>query len=218
MQEDKVCVAALNRGKSLRLHNPTPREQWLTSIGSLTPGDIVSLSWKLARRYHRPHLEDGDWNPATFAKVDLLPEDELVKRLSANAFRSIDHAFGKPCFHSENGNAAFVPGKGSRSLASVIVSSVRAYPHGEGVRADFADSRGEWRMVPVEDLAIRNHQMQCSSCASDLPKLLASEFQGSRALLRVGLGRPFQSSDSATACWLQVNHIFLIPSKRHHFV
>jgi hypothetical protein len=218
LQGDKVCIAAVHGGSSIRLHSPTPKEHWLRSIGGLTPGDAVSLTWRVARRCHRPHLEDGDWNPALFTKVDRLPEDELVKRLSANSFRSIKDAFGKPCFYSENGNAAFTPGKGSRSLASVPVSSVRAYPYRDGVRVDFADGRREWTMAPIEDLAVRHHQTQCSSCSSNLPNLLASEFEGTQAVLRVGLGRPFQAGDGATACYLQVNHIFLIPSKRRHFV
>ncbi len=218
MQGDNVCIAALNQGKSLRLHSPAPREQWLRSIGGLRPGDIVSLSWKLRRRYQRPHLEDGDWSPAVLSKVDRLPEDELVKRISSKAFRTIERAFGKPCFYSENGNAAFTPGKGSRSLASVMASSVRVYPYADGVRVDFADERRQWTMAPIEDLAIRNHQARCSSCASNLPQLLAAEFEGAQALLRVGLGRPFQAGDGTPAtCYLQINHIFLIPSKRKHF-
>ena len=218
MQGDKVCVAALHSGSSIRLHNPSPREQWLQSIGGLIPGDIVSLTWKTARRFQRPHLEDGDWNPAAFRKVDRLPEDELAKRLSTYAFRSLQDAFGNPCLYSESGNAAFHPRKGPRSLASLLVSSVRTYPHEDGVRVDFTDSNREWTMVPMEDLAVRNHQNRCRLCSSQLPTLLTSEFGGSQAVLRVGLGRPFQAGDRAPACYLQVNHIFLIPSRRSHFV
>ncbi len=117
MEGDNVCIAALNQGKSLRLHSPAPREQWLRSIGGLTPGDILSLSWKLPRRYQRPHLEDGDWNPESITKAARLPEDELVKRLSASTFLSIKDAFGKPCFYSDNGNAAFAPGNISSMCA-----------------------------------------------------------------------------------------------------
>ena len=218
MQGNNVCIAALRGGNSIRLNSPAPKDHWLRSIGGLTPGDAVSLTWRAARRCHRPHLEDGDWNPALFTKVHRLPDDELIKLLSANAFRSIKDAFGKPCFYSESGNAAFTPSKGARSLASVIVSSVRAYPYGEGVRADFVDDRREWTRVPIEDLVIRDHQTNCSSCSSSLPALLASEFGGTQAVLRVGLARPFEAKPNAAACYLQVNHVFLIPSKRDHFV
>jgi len=218
MQGDKLCIAALDGGKAVRLHNPGPREEWLRSKGGLAPGDIVSLCWKSPRRCQRPHLEDRDWNPESLSKVERIPEDELAQRLSNSAFRSIKDAFGPPCFYSENGNAAFTPGKGARSLASVGVGSARVYPYEEGVRVDFADGRQEWSMVPLEDLAVRNHRAHCSSCTANLPKLLASEFEGGQAILRVGLGRPFQSGGNPPACYLQVNHIFLIPSKRIHFV
>lgn len=218
MQRDKVCIAALHQGKSMRLDNPAPREQWLQSMGGLAPGDVVSLTWRVARRYSRPHSEDGEWNPAAFAKGDRLLEDDLVALLVTKVFRSVGDAFGKPCFYSENGNAAFTAGKGARSLASVTVSSVSPYPHADGVRADFVDAKQEWKMVPVEDLAVRNHRARCQACSSDFSSLLESEFQGGQAILRVGLGRPFQWGDRPPACYLQVNHIFLIPSKRQHFV
>ena len=218
MQGDNVCIAALHRGKSIRLHDPAPREQWLRSIGGLTPGDAVTLTWRAARRCRRPHLEDGDWNPDLFTKVERLPEDEFIKRLSASAVGSIKDAFGMPNFYSENGNAAFTPSKVSRSLASVIASSIKVYPFGDGVRVDFADRRREWTMAPMEDLTIRNHQTQCSLCSCNLRSLLASEFEGTEAVLRVGLSRPFDNGDNEAACYLQVNHIFGIPSRQRHFV
>lgn len=218
MQGDKVCIAALDKGKAVRLHNPVPKEEWLRLIGGLAPGDVVSLSWKSPRRYQRPYLEDRDWNPESLSKVEHVAEDELAQRLSDSAFLSIKDAFGQPCFHSENGNAAFAVGKGARSLASVGVDSVRVYPHEEGVRVDFADRRQEWSMVPLEDLAVRNHRAHCSACSTSLPTSLASEFEGGPAILRVGVGRPFQSGGYPPACWMQVNHIFLIPSRRNHFV
>jgi hypothetical protein len=218
MQGDKVCIAALHRDKSIRLHDPAPREQWLRLMGGLSPGDAVTLTWRPARRRRRPHLEDGDWNPDLFTKVDRLREDEFIKRLSAIAFSSIKDTFGKPCFYSENGNAAFTPGKGSRSLASVTATSVRVYPFGDGVRVDFADSRREWTMAPMEDLIVRNHQSQCSSCSCNLRSLLASEFEGTQAVLRVGLSRPFENEDYEAACYLQVNHVFLTPPRQGHFV
>ena len=218
MQGDKVCIAALHRDGALRLHNPSPREHWLQSIGGLTPGDIVSLTWKLPRSYHRPHVEDRDWNPAMFGKIDRLPEDRLIERLSANAFRSIVDAFGEPCFYSENGNPAFTPGRSSRSLASVLARSIRARPHQAGVRVSFIDEHQEWSTIPLEDFVVRQHQTQCRGCSSYLSKLLVSEFEGDRALLRMGLTRQFQAEGRTPACYLQVNHIFLMPSQRKHFV
>jgi len=162
-------------------------------------------------------VEDADWNPASLEKVDRLPEDELVRELTALAFSSLQDAFGKPYFYSDSGNAAFPPDRGSRSLAFLTVNSVRAYPYGGGVRVDFTDSDREWTMASMEDLSVRTHQAQCGSCSGGLSESLASEFEGREALLGVGLGRPFQYGDNPTACYLQVNHIFLIPSRRKHF-
>ncbi len=85
MEGDRVCIAGLNGRNSIRLHQPPPREQWLRSIGGLTPGDAVSLSWKSPRRYTRPHLEDADWNPALFTRVSRLSDDELVRRTASQA-------------------------------------------------------------------------------------------------------------------------------------
>jgi hypothetical protein len=199
MHQDKVCVAAIHRRGSIRLHNPHPREQWLRSIDGLAPGDVVSLTWRPVRRYRPPHSEDGDWNPARFEKIRHLSDEELVERLRGRAFSGIEKAFGKPRFQSENGNAAFAPDQGSRSLASLLVNSIRLYPVGEGVRADFTDDRHQWKMVPVEDLAIRSGRHPYT-------------LEATQALLRVGLGRPFQAGERPPACYLQVNHVFPLPS------
>ena len=218
MQGDKVCIAALDQGKPIRLYEPSPNELWLRSIDGLRPGDAVSITWKSPRRCRRPHVEDSDWNPSSFIKTDPLADGDFVQHLSAGAFPSVRKAFGQPCFHSQGGNTAFKPDKGSRSLASVAAGPVRVYPHEEAIRVDFTDEADEWKMVPLEDLAVRMHQTHCQPCSSDLPGWLASEFEGARAILRVGLGRPFKAKDLSPACWLQVNHVFLMPSKRKHFV
>jgi hypothetical protein len=179
MQQDKVCVAAMHRRGSIRLHSPQPRQQWLRSIDGLVPGDVVSLTWRPVRRYRPPHSEDGDWNPARFEKIRQLSDEDLLQRLRGSAFSGIEKAFGKPRFQSENGNAAFAPNQGRRSLASLLVNSIRLYPVGEGVRADFTDDRHQWKMVPVEDLAIRSG-------------LHPYAVEATQALSRVGLSRPFK--------------------------
>ncbi len=219
MEGDQVCIAALGARRGIRLHDPQPKEPWLRSIGGLAPGDVVSLMWKPPRSFSRPHVEDADWNPSALTKDGRLSQHDLIERLSVGAFDTFEKVFGKPCFYSDKGNAAFPPGRGSRSLATIVVKSTRAYPYGGGIRVDFSDSKRDWCMAPLEDLAVRKHQRQCKSCWSSLPDLLLSEFQGSGAILRIGLGRSFQvAAGQPAACWMQVNHIFLIPSKRKHFV
>jgi hypothetical protein len=218
MQGDSVCIAGQEGRTSLRLHEPAPSERWLRSIGGLTPGDLVSVSVKRPRQTRRPHLEDGDWNPSSLEKRRRLADDELASLLLDSAHRSVSDVFGKPSLVSDAGNAAFQPGKGSRSLASLSVSWVRVYPFGSGVRADFAESSRKWQRVPVEDLAIRTHEGRCGVCASHLADLLSAEFDGGPAVLRIGLGRPFQADSSRLSCWMQLNHIILVPSRREHFV
>ncbi len=218
MQGDRVCIAAHDGRGSIRLHEPPPTDRWLDSIRSLAPGDVISVECRSPRQCQKPHVEDRVWNPTTFQKLTTLPASDLADRLSQSAFGSIKDAFGKPRFYSDNGNAAFAPGRGSRSLASLVVSSVRVYLCERGIRVDFVDDRDRWTMAPLEDLSVRRHQAQCTSCRSSLASLLSSEFGGSNAVLRVGVGRPFEEREGETACWLQVNHVFPIPPKKKHFV
>jgi hypothetical protein len=218
MQSPYVCVAAVHQGRNIRLHNPRPDDRWVKSIAGLVPGDVVSVDWQQAQSLP-PHTEDGKWHPATFVKRHRLTETELADLLSANAFTSVQDVFGAPWFRGKAGNAAFQPGKGARSLASILARSVQVYPDFDGIRVDFVDTQEAWTGVPLEDLIVRQHQNQCTTCASHLSRLLANEFQGSDAVLRVGLGRQFQARGyPSAACWMQVNHIFLMPAKRKHFV
>jgi len=197
MSGEKVCVAALAGKQNIRLHEPAPRERWLSTIGGLAPGDVVKLDWRPARRYRLPHAEDGDWSPATLTKLAAVSSDELISRLKPKAVRSVRDAFGQPWIYSERGNPAFRPGQGSKSLATLAVRSVRLYQHGEGLRADFADEQTTWKMVPVEDLALGTQGS-------------VARFECGEALLRVGLGRPFEANGKPAACYLQVNHVFPI--------
>jgi len=194
MSGDKVCIAGLTRRSAIRLSEPTPRQGWLDSIGGLAPGDVVNLNWRPARRYRRPHGEDGTWNPSTLVKTSTLPTENFFERLEAGALRSIVDAFGRPWFYSERGNPAFKPDRGSRSLATVKVHFATVYGHGDGIRVDFRDDKTTWTMVPVEDLALRRRRP---------PEGL----NYSETILRAGLGRPFQANDKPAACYLQVNHI-----------
>lgn len=218
MYPPNVCIAAAYQRQSIRLHNPQPNDQWVQAIGGLTPGDVVSVNWKPAHRPTPPHTEDGEWDSASFKKLHRLTEIELTDYLSAHAFMSVQEAFGPPWIRGTGGNAAFQPGRGIRSLASILARSVRVYPHFQGIRVDFVDSQDSWTRAPLEDLIARQHRKQCQVCSSRLSIFLANEFQGSNAVLRVGLARQFQAGGHPSACWMQVNHVFLVPSKRKHFV
>lgn len=221
MAGDAVCIAAADGANAIRLSTPQPRDEWLRSVGGLSPGDEITVTWRQEKRYRPPHIEDGRWVPSSLTKIGRVTGEELIARLGAHSCPSVGKAFGEPAFRSPRGNPAFSPGRGSRSLVTLRVKRIAMRPFGSGVRADFVDDDGVWKMVPMEDLAIRVHQARCPDCAGDgLAENLTAESSGEEALVRIGLGRPFQATaDSRPGCYLQVNHVFpLAPSHPPHFV
>lgn len=218
MRGANACIAAIVNDKSIRLDSPQPNDNWIQSIGGLAPGDVVSVDWKPTKGATPPHTEDGEWDSSSLKKLRHLTDSELTASLSARALDSVQDAFGAPAIRGTGGNAAFSPGKGRRSLASVRASSVTVRVQFGKVRVAFEDARRSWAGVPLQDLVVKRHLNGCKSCQSKAENRLQSEFNGSPALLRVGLAREFQVGDYPSACWMQINHIFLIPSKRKHFV
>jgi hypothetical protein len=218
MRLSNVCIAAAHQGRTIRLHNPQPKDQWVKSIGGLVPGDVVSLNWRPTVKPAPPHTEDGEWDPDTFTKHRRLAETELVSLLSANASTSVRTAFGAPWFRGSGGNAAFRPGEGTRSLATIRVATIKVDVSFGKMRVSFEDTENRWTAVPLQDLAVKQHQEQCQTCASNLAQALKREFEGAHAMVRVGLARQWQVPGHPSACWMQVNHIFLMPPKRKHFV
>lgn len=213
-----VCIAAAHQGQTIRLHNPQPDDRWVKSIGGLVPGDVVSLNCWPIPEPAPPHTEDCEWDPATFVKRRRLTEDALIDRLSTNAFDCVEDAFGRPEIRGKGGNAAFRPGEGARSLATIRAMTVEVDVSFEKVRVTFEDAKNRWAAVPLQDLVVKQHQQQCRTCASNLGQALKREFEGAHAMVRVGLARQWQVPGHPSACWMQVNHIFLIPPKRKHFV
>jgi hypothetical protein len=200
MQGDRVCIAALSAGRTVRLHEPHPHEGWLASIGGLEPGDVVRVYCRPANQVSLPHTEDYEWNPASVLKIAHLGRAQLAGHLEGAAFATVREAFGEPAIRSKGGTDAFACGRGKRSLATLAVSQLRVYRFQSGIRADFTDRERSWTMVPVEDLALRTGRMQ-----------MPSPVPGGDALLRIGVGRPFAHDGVPAACYLQVNHI-IIPS------
>jgi len=214
----RVCIAALAGSRPIRLQVPTPTETWIDRVGGLMPGDLVSVDWTPSRVTRPPHVEDGSWDVGMCARIRRLSEDQLIDRLQTRAFDSVEEAYGPPLIRGKNGSCAFRPGSGSSSLASVRASSVAVRVSFGKVRVAFADTRGEWADVPLQDLAVKRHLRDCTACRMRAQQHLRAEFQGGLALLRVGLAREWPVGDYQPACWMQVNHIFLIPSRRKHFV
>jgi hypothetical protein len=215
---DGVCIAAAHQGRTIRLANPQPRDEWVASVGGLMPGDVVSLDCRPIPKPAPPHTEDYEWDPATFVKRRRLTEDALIDRLSADAFDCVEDAFGTPWFCGANGNAAFRPGEGARSLATIRAITVKVHASFGEIRVTFEDAKNHWAAVPLQDLLVKQHQQRCRTCASNLEQALKREFESANAMVRVGLAREWRVPDHPSACWMQVNHIFLMPAKRNHFV
>lgn len=217
MRSPNVCIAAAFEDRPIRLDNPQPRDGFVQALGGLTPGDVVSVDWKPTEGSTPPHIEDGEWVSSSLKKLRRLTEPELATYLSNRAFNSIQDAFGVPSIRGTGGNAAFSPNSGTRSLASILARSVRVYLDFNRIRVDFADSLDSWTRVPLEDLTVRRHQSECSICQSRLADVL-QELCGDAAVLRIGLARPFQTPQYPLLCWMQVNHIFVLPPKRDHLL
>jgi len=218
MQPPNVCIAAVHQGRTIRLTNPQPRDEWVASVDGLMPGDVVSLDCRPIPKPTPPHTEDCEWDPATFVKRRSLTEDALTDRLSGDAFDCVEDAFGRPWIRGTGGNAAFRPGEGVRSLATIRTLAVKVDVSFGKIRVTFEDAKNRWAAVPLQDLLVKQHQQRCRTCASNLGQALKSEFEGAHAMVRVGLARQWQVPGHPSACWMQVNHIFLMPAKRKHFV
>ena len=211
MRDDRVCVAGISGRKCVRLHEPSPTTDLLASLGGLAPGDVIRVQWRYARRWTPPHKEDARWRPNTVERREPSGLEALYERLSASAFGSVSSAFGDPKYLTSKGNPAFPTHRGKRSLASITASDVRVYRYSDGLRANFKDADQEWRMLPVESIAIREHFARCEECRR------TGEMRASSAALRVGLGRPFRPDGEEPGCFAQVNNVVPADSAGSHF-
>lgn len=209
MQGDRVCVAGLVGKNTVRLAEPAPTRQLLKKIGGLASGDVIGVDWNRLSRYRPPHTEDCRWRPTSALRRPSLEPEALYSRLAPAAFGSVHEAFGKPKFLARKGNPAFPSDKGKRSLATISATNVRVYRFGDCLRAEFEDSETSWRMLPVESIAIRDHFKVCSECKR------TGETRAESALLRVGLGRPFQPDGEQLGCFAQVNAVVSQESGSH---
>jgi len=211
MRDDRVCVAGISGRKSVRLHEPPPTVELLASLGGLTAGDVIRVQWRYSNRWTPPHKEDARWRPATVDRRRRLSHAQQHEMLFGSAFASVTEAFGNLKYLSNRGNPAFPTQTGKRSLASIHATDVHVYRLADGLRADFKDARQGWRMLPVESIAIREHFSACAECRR------TGEARASSAILRVGLGRPFQPDGQEPACFAQVNCVVQADVAESHF-
>jgi hypothetical protein len=218
MRRPNICVAGFAGGKTIRLDSPSPTEELLAASGGLRPGDVVDVFWRPRGDTRPPHMEDGEWRKASLRRLRKVGLPALTGVLEQRAQASIRQAFGDPKLMGKGGNPAFPYGQGNRSLASVLARNVRVRITYNRPRVDFADASDSWKNLPLEDLMIHQHLEDCPQCRSRPEPMLSGEFDSDRAVLRIGLGRPFVSDDYPAACWMQVNGIYPLPAQRRHFV
>jgi hypothetical protein len=217
MRRPNICVAGYAGGRTYRFDSPSPTEETLAECGGLRPGDVVEVFWRTAPNLKPPHMEDGEWRRSSLRLVRRISLASLTRFLSEHSVQSVREAFGPPKLMGKGGNPAFPTGKGMRSLASVLARNVRVRITYNRPRVEFADAADSWKSLPFEDLAVHQHLEGCLDCCPRPLPALSCEFDCERAVLRVGLGRPFASDEYPAACWLQVNGIYPIPPQRKHF-
>jgi hypothetical protein len=220
MSGDAVCVAGLDlaNDETVRLANPQPTQRLIATLGGLAPGDILKLDAKPLRKLEPPHLEDCEWNPRSLKRVGAATLSEMQQALEATAFPSVQAAFGDPVTRGRFGNSAWSPGTGLRSLATISVVYVRAASDkNDRPRIAFKDDALDyWPAVPMQDLRVKLHQANCPDCGDTHLDRLKEEFDANRALIRVGLTRPFSPGEGTEpTCWLQVTNVLAKP--RTHF-
>ncbi len=218
MSGDAVCIAGMDMasGATLRLADRTPTRRLLRSYGGFRPTDIITVQYEPKRRTEPPHTEDGRWDHLTLRKDGTIDPTVLTRLLTPKAFNSVEEAFGAPAFKGRNGNSAWLPGQGLRSLATVRASAIRAHLAGDALRVKFTDAGGgHWPAAPFQDLAVKTHPQTCASCAAGFLRNVAGEFDADDVLVRVGLTRPFSAGDTPPGCWLQVTNV--LNGARSHF-
>ncbi|MBI5287785.1 MAG: hypothetical protein HY873_02305 [Chloroflexi bacterium] len=220
MSADTVCVAGLDLAtdETIRLANPQPTQRLIAALGGLAPGDILKVDAKRMRNAVPPHVEDCEWNPRSLKRVGISPVSDLAKAVQSTVLTSVEQAFSEPSIKGRNGNSAWEPGSGVRSLATVSVLYVRACADKNNrPRLAFKDDTlAYWPGVPLQDLRVKQHQAKCESCGTDHLERFKEEFDANRALIRVGLTRPFAPEGSEPLCWLQVTNVLSKP--REHFL
>jgi hypothetical protein len=219
MAGDTVCIAGLDLAsdETVRLANPQPTQRLIAALGGLAPGDILKLDCKPLRNATPPHVEDCEWNPRSLKKVGVSPLPDLQKAVQPTIFSSVEQAFGPPSIRGRNGNSAWEPGSGAHSLATISVLYVRAgVDKNDRVRLAFKDDAlAYWPGLPLQDLVVKCHQAKCEPCQNDPVEQVRGDFDAKRALIRVGLTRPFAPEGAEPVCWLQVTNVLSKP--REHF-
>jgi hypothetical protein len=156
-----------------------------------------------------PEIEDHLFDPQRVFRVRDTDPDEFWRLLSEVALPSLSGIFGADLVYRDGGYTIDVGG-GQVALGclSVPISPVLRVDRFNKIRVDFSDGDNPVDLV-LTDLRFyhKDQQTPRQEVVADVGARLAA---GVRAILSVGLGRPWQKQgDSQPRHWVQVNNIHL---------
>jgi hypothetical protein len=191
---------------------------WFRPFEGHTRWEVYELVKPESAEPRPPHVEDV-WVVKLRPRGRLATPDQRRAILQATLAKPGEALFGQPLQATRSG-AFLQPGVGQRSLATVKVpaaSIVFGASRREGaVEPDFR------AQLPVPDLGVRSmpvkdHHLllRAKAAGPDIAQQIAAlqaavGAMGNEVAVRLGLSRPFSSSDgTATAtCWLMADGFF----------
>lgn len=213
MKQRFICVAGIDTetGKHVRPLVPFSgftRMQLLRRGGPFDIGSVVDLgAVKYAGR--APELEDHNFQKGHARRVGEEAAGDYWRRLEAVSQDTLADIFG-PDLRPQGRTLALEPHKGEASLGCLALRSAASLHVDErgSIRIEFTDGE-HTANAPVTDL--RLHATDLETPEHELVRRVSERLEaGERAILSVGLTRPFQkSTDTTPRHWLQVNNIHL---------
>ncbi|HEU0027601.1 MAG TPA: hypothetical protein VFQ25_10845 [Ktedonobacterales bacterium] len=211
MQFPYICVAGIDpdTGKHIRptIKGRLPRALLRAEGGPFDIAGLVDLGEVIPEGV-APEVEDHRFRHWDARYLETCSPGQFWATLQSAARPALREVFGPDLIPTGN-TCSVAPGKGIASLGCLAPASAPhlAVEYG-GVRMLVSDGAHDVSL-PVTDLRLYTDDFKSvrTQVVADINRSLLS---GARALLCVGLTRPFQKSgDSEPRHWLQVNNIHL---------
>ncbi len=164
-----------------------------------------------------PHIEDMGFDPKSIVLEGLVSESKWEQLLKRSSFNTIFQIYDGLL----QANRWVRSGANTRSLGTLANVKVKGVYHerrGFGFRyhLEFSDGKTE-HDLPISDLAFRQlcylkTRVQGISVETVLTDIIKDIKNASRIYLRIGLARPWSSSQTEEQrCWTQVTGIYTFP-------
>ena len=210
-----VCVAGLTLDgqtciRPMKEKGIGPSNPYLTyercKLDNIRPGTIIEAHFKDTCCKEDPHIEDQNYR--TLRVVRRGTSEEFEETLRRSATRTLATGFGVPVL------TKCIPVNGPTPLRSITTLEITPTQLAISVcfdklRATFTDGSGStFSNLSVTDLGFVDYFGSGKAVTHELINFL----RRARAMfLRVGLSRPFSSTDGRSGYWLQVNGIYTFP-------